>query len=170
MHSIILIAHNIRSAHNVGSLLRTADGLGIDAVWLTGYTPYPSGGPKDQRLPHTAQKTDRQIAKTALGAEKSIKWQHQSDIFVAMSSFKQDGYQIVGLEQSAKAIKLPDFTPPNKLAIVVGREVDGIESEVLVQCNQLVEIPMFGQKESYNVAQAAAMALYHCRFANSLRT
>lgn len=163
MPELVLIAHNLRSLHNVGSLLRTAEGLGIDKVWLTGYTPYPKQQ-NDDRLPHLAQKTDKQIAKTALGAEKFVKWEHSEAIEAVLASLKADGFVIAGLEQTLGSQALPGFKPPRKLALIVGREVEGLESEVLELCDQVLEIPMSGQKESFNVVQAAAMALYHLRF------
>ncbi len=166
MRSLILIAHNLRSAHNVGSLLRTCDGLGIDEVYLTGYTPYPARA-GDERLPHLAQKTDRQIAKTALGAEKSAAWQHRADIASVLAGLRERSFVIAGLEQAAGSVELPTFGPPDKLALIVGREVEGLEADILAACDLVLEIPMFGRKESFNVVQAAAMALYHCRFAGS---
>jgi len=163
MRQLVLLAHNVRSAHNVGSLLRTADGLGIQEVFLTGYTPYPLGA-DDSRLPHLAQKTDKQIAKTALGAEKTVKWQHQTEIKIVLEDLKSQGFKIAALEQATESIALPDFVPPDKLALIVGREVEGIEPEILNLCDLILEVPMFGSKESFNVVQAAAMALYHLRF------
>lgn len=160
---LVLIAHNLRSTHNVGSLLRTADGLGVNQVFLTGYTPYPLG-PDDIRLPHLGQKIHKQINKTALGAETSVKWEHRADLAPLLKQLQEDGYKIVALEQAARAVSLPGFKPPSKVALLVGREVEGIEPEVLALCDQIVEIPMIGQKESFNVVQAAAMALYHCRY------
>lgn len=163
MRKIVLIVHNVRSCHNVGSLLRTADGLGIEAVYLTGYTPYPvkSG---DSRLPHLAARIDRQIAKTALGAEKSVKWFYSEDIEPVLKKLKEAGYQIGALEQAEKSIHLADFRPPDKVALLVGSEVNGIEPEILDQTSVILEIPMLGSKESFNVTNAAAMALYHLRF------
>jgi 23S rRNA (guanosine2251-2'-O)-methyltransferase len=161
MRSIVLIAHNLRSSHNVGSLLRTADGLGVQEVYLTGYTPYPLLS-DDGRLPHLAHKIDAQISKTALGAQKTLG--KPADIVEVINDLKQQGYRICALEQAANSIKLPDYQPPDKIAILVGREVEGIEPEILAKCDQILEIPMLGQKESFNVVQAAAMALYHCRF------
>lgn len=163
MVKLVLIAHNLRSAHNVGSLLRTAEGLGVNQVFLTGYTPYPFS-PNDERLPHLALKTDKQISKTALGAEKLVDWQHVPDVNIALADLKKQGFTVAALEQAPGSIKLPDFKPPAKLALIVGREVEGIEPEILAICDQTLEIPMLGRKESFNVAQAAAMALYHCRF------
>ena len=162
MRRVVLIAHNLRSSHNVGSLLRTAEGLGVEKVYLTGYTPYPASK-NDKRLPHLAQKTSKQINKTALGAEKFIKWEH-SGIDSAINKLKEDEFTVCALEQAPGSIMLTEFSFPDKIAIVVGREVEGIEPEVLKTCDQVLEIPMFGRKESYNVAQAAAMALFYCRF------
>lgn len=160
---IILIAHNLRSAHNVGSLLRTADGLGIKQVYLTGYTPHPAYK-GDPRLPHEATKLTKQISKTALGAEQEGLWTYKRDIQKVLSELKEEGYTIVGLEQDDKATLLTDFKVPRKVAIIVGREVEGVERVILDMCDQVVEIQMFGKKESFNVSQAAAMALYYCRF------
>lgn len=163
MRALVLIAHNLRSTHNVGSLLRTADGLGVERMFLTGYTPYPLE-PRDSRLPYLAQKIDKQIHKTALGAEASLRWQHMGIIEPLLARLKRDGFIIAALEQAEGALALPDFDPPAKLALVVGREVEGIEPEVLALADMCVQIPMFGSKESFNVVQAAAIALYHCRF------
>ncbi len=163
MRQIVLIAHNLRSCHNVGSLLRTAEGIGIDCVYFTGYTPYPQLA-NDPRLPHIAQKLDAQIHKTALGAEKLVDWQHQEDIFTLLEQLKDGGFTIAALELTELAIELPSYQSPEKLAIIVGREVEGIEPEVLAVADIALKIPMAGQKESFNVVQAAAMALYHCKF------
>lgn len=163
MTQIALIAHNLRSTHNVGSLLRTADGLGVKEVYLTGYTPYPVAN-DDTRLPHIAQKLTKQIAKTALGAEKRNFWHHYENIEEAIQILKTKGYVIAGLEQSTKSIPLSEFVPPAKIGLIVGREVEGIEPEVQKLCDVILEIPMVGQKESFNVSVAAAMALYHLTF------
>ena len=163
MRQVVLIAHNIRSCQNVGSLLRTAEGLAVQSVYLTGYTPYPNA-PNDERLPHLAQKNDDQIHKSALGAEQMISWKHSSDIEPILDELRTDDFIIVALEQQADAVSLPNFQPAQKMALIVGREVEGIEAEILAQCDTVVQIPMLGRKESYNVAAAAAMALYHLTF------
>ncbi len=160
---IVLVAHNLRSTHNVGSLLRTADGLGISSVYLTGYTPYPLTL-SDERLPHLAAKIDRAITKTALGAETSVNWSHVPDLLPLLTSLRSDGFVLAALEQMQGSIALPDYNAYDKTALIVGREVEGIEPEVLSQVDIALEIPMFGRKESFNVVQAAAMALYHLRF------
>ncbi len=160
---LVLIAHNVRSTHNVGALLRTADGLGVQQVFLTGYSPYP-WRESDDRLPHVALKIDHQIAKTALGAEKLLFWKQSENILEVVAGLKNDGFSIAALEQDAKAIPLPIFKEKAKLALIVGREVEGIEPEVLSQCDVILEIPMLGQKESFNVSVAAGVALYHLRY------
>lgn len=164
MTNIILIAHNLRSCHNVGSLLRTAEGLGVTEVILSGYTPYPLAA-GDTRLPHIAQKLHKQISKTALGAEKSQKWRHFEHFEDVLAFVRKHGYHLAAVEQSPQSVPLPDFRPPAKVALLVGREVEGVEPEILAICNTILEIPMFGSKESFNVVQAAAMTMYHCRFA-----
>lgn len=163
MRSLILIAHNLRSSHNVGSLLRTAEGLDVAAVYLTGHSPYPRQR-HDARLPHLAGRTHDQIVKTALGAEHFVNWQFEPDILVILEKLKQENYKLAAVEQMPGAIKLPDFEPPAKLALIVGHEVDGLDPKVLKAVDYVIEIPMLGRKESFNVVQAAAMALYHCRF------
>jgi 23S rRNA (guanosine2251-2'-O)-methyltransferase len=160
---MVLIAHNLRSCHNVGSLLRTAEGLAVERVYLTGYTPYPPG-PSDRRLPHLALAQHKQISKTALGAEKMVAWKQRTDIQPLLAELRREGYSIVALEQTPQSISLAEYVPPDRLALIVGREVEGLEDEVLAQASRCVAIPMLGQKESFNVVQAAAMALYHCRF------
>lgn len=159
----IVIAHNLRSAHNVGSLLRTAEGLGVTEVILSGYTPFPPLKSGDQRLPHERAKLAKLIQKTALGAENTQSWRHETDITSVISQLKIQGYTLAALEQTAHSIALPDYHSPDKLAIILGREVEGLEPEVMALCDVALEIPMFGSKESFNVVQAAAMALYHCR-------
>jgi 23S rRNA (guanosine2251-2'-O)-methyltransferase len=160
---IVLIVHNIRSCHNVGSLLRTAEGLGVDQVYLMGYTPYPIS-PNDTRLPHLRQKIQKQIEKTALGAEKMIAWQYTPDVFLTIKDLQKVGYKLIALEQAPTSIALPTWLPVEKIALIIGTETTGVEPEILAICDDIIEIPMLGKKESFNVVQAAAMALYHCRF------
>lgn len=147
----------------MGSLLRTADGLGVAKVYLTGYTPYPRQK-NDERLPHIAAKMHRQIQKTALGAEATAAWEHCQDIEGVIKTLQAADFTIAGLEQNRNSIDLTAWSPAPKVALIVGRETEGIEPEVLEACDTTLEIPMLGKKESFNVVQAAAMALYHCRF------
>jgi tRNA G18 (ribose-2'-O)-methylase SpoU len=156
---LVLIVHDIRSCHNVGSLLRTAEGLGVAQVYLTGYTPYPEHD-GDTRLPHIARKLTAQIHKTALGAEDMVPWQHSDDIEELLAVLKQNGYQLTALEQAQHSIPLPNYHPTGKVALLLGREVEGIDEKLLQQMDVTLEIPMHGRKESFNVVQAAAMAMY----------
>jgi tRNA G18 (ribose-2'-O)-methylase SpoU len=155
---IVLIVHDVRSCHNVGSLLRTAEGIGVEHVYLTGYTPYPAS-PQDSRLPHLRDKLAKQIHKTALGAEDSVPWSHQEQVETAIQNLKAEGYQIIALEQTPDSVLLPLFRPHTDIALLIGREVEGIDTELLALCDTVVEIPMAGRKESFNVVKATAMAL-----------
>ncbi len=160
MTKLAVIAHNMRSTHNVGSLLRTADGLGVDLVCLSGYTAYPAKD-NDERLPHLAKKLDAQIHKTALGAEHSVKWRHDDTLEQAVQKLKEDGYKIVALEQNDKSILLSEYTNrPDNIALLLGSEREGLSEEELEYAEQIIEIPMKGSKESFNVVQAAAICLY----------
>jgi 23S rRNA (guanosine2251-2'-O)-methyltransferase len=163
MRKIVLIAHNLRSVHNVGSLLRTAEGLGVEKVYLTGYTPHHKVD-DDTRLPHEIAKIEKQLRKTALDAEQTLAWHYSQALDPILEELKSDGYIIAAVEQTATSVALPDYTPPDKIALLVGREVEGVEPEILAKMDVCLEIPMFGSKESFNVVQAAAMSLYHCRF------
>ena len=158
-NQIILVVHNVRSAHNVGSMLRTCDGLGISKVYLTGFTPYPKKA-HDTRLPHIAAKTERAIAKTSLGAEKNVKWRQASDVIKIVESLKSRHFTVAALEQTPSAADISTYQCPNNLALIVGNEVSGIDSEVLRVCDTHLQIPMRGKKESFNVSVAAAIALY----------
>ena len=157
MPEIIVIAHNIRSTHNVGALFRTAEGFGISKLLLTGYTPYPAI-PKDTRLPHIANKLTSQIHKTALGAEEIVSFEHRETL--DLETLKAKGYRIVALEQAEKSIPLQTYKSPEKIALLLGEEVAGIAPEHLAACDDIVEIPMVGTKESFNVSVAAGIALY----------
>jgi len=157
MPEIIIVAHNIRSTHNVGAIFRTAEGLGIKKIILSGYTPYPQQS-KDSRLPHISAKLTSQIHKTALGAELIVPFDHQEQ--PPITALKESGYRIVALEQAARSIPLQTYKAPQKVALVLGEEVEGIPPELLALCEDVLEIPMVGQKESFNVSVAAGIALY----------
>lgn len=163
MKDLVVIACDMRSTHNVGSLFRTAEGLGVNKLYLCGITPYPLRTP-DTRLPHVAEKLDKQITKTALGATKTLDWEYATDLATVTDRLKQEGYTIVALEQNDTSISLPDYQGPARIAILLGNEVQGLSPEQLALADTILEIPMFGQKESFNVIQAAAMCLYHLRF------
>lgn len=111
-------------------------------------------------MPHIAEKTTSDIAKTALGAEKSVPFTVVPHIESSLDTFRAHGYQVVGLEQTDTSEKLPEFKPPQKLLLILGEEVNGIPPELQAKCDTFVEIPMHGQKESFNVSVAAGIALY----------
>ena len=156
--SIVVIAHNIRSTHNVGAIFRTAKGLGGERIICSGYTPYPALPANDPRLPHLAEKLTRQIHKTALGAEELMPFTTSTE--PPLAALRRAGYIIAGLEQNPHAVLLPHYQAPARLALLLGEEVAGIAPELQAACDVLLEIPMVGHKESFNVSVAAGMALY----------
>ncbi len=157
MPEIIVIAHNIRSTHNVGSIFRTCEGFGVAKLILSGYTPYPTQK-NDARLPHIANKLTAQIHKTALDAETMVPFEYQP--YPELSQLRTQGFTIVGLEQDERSVMLPDYGAPEKIVLLLGEEVDGITADLREQCNDLIEIPMKGKKESFNVSVAVGIALY----------
>lgn len=162
MIDIVVIAHNIRSCHNVGSLLRTSEGLGVNHFYFTGYTPYPLH-PNDIRMPHISAKITKQIQKTALGAEQTLPWSVDT-LDSVIAKLKNNNYKIIGLEQNPSSIPLQTYQATNKIALLIGNEVSGLDDAILHQCDKILEIPMTGKKESFNVTIATAIALYHIRF------
>lgn len=164
MLRIVLIVHDVRSAYNVGSILRSADGFGTERVYLTGHTPYPEA-PNDSRLPHVAKRATRQIAKTALGAEQTVRWRHESDALGVISELKEEGFSVAALEQTDKALLIKDFETAGNVALIVGSEIGGIKHDLLKAADIHLAIPMLGEKDSFNVSAAAAVALYHLRHA-----
>jgi 23S rRNA (guanosine2251-2'-O)-methyltransferase len=157
MPDIIVIAHNIRSTHNVGAIFRSSEGFGVSRIILSGYTPYPLI-PKDLRLPHISRKLSDQIHKTALGAETIVPFTYQE--IPALDHLRDSGYTIVGLEQDVRSIILADYHPPEKIVLLLGEEVEGITMDMRALCDDLIEIPMAGRKESFNVSVATGIALY----------
>lgn len=154
-----VIIHNIRSTHNVGSILRTCDGFGIQQVIFSGYTPYPELQ-DDSRLPHLHRKLTQQIRRTSLGAELSLTLKHVSDVYDTIRDLKQSNITIIGLEQDTRSIQLKAYTAPSSFALILGEEVEGLTPELRNICDDLVEIPMQGIKESFNVSVATGIALY----------
>lgn len=151
MRELSLIIHDVRSIHNVASLFRTADGMGVARVYLTGYTP----GPIDRFGRLVAAFT-----KVSLGAETSVPWE-QGDIIETIATLHARAVQVVALEQAPGATSLSTYRPSEAVALVVGNEVDGLPPTVLNAVDSTVEIPMHGKKESLNVASAGAIALWH---------
>ncbi|HVQ43474.1 MAG TPA: TrmH family RNA methyltransferase [Candidatus Saccharimonadia bacterium] len=159
-----LILSDLRGAGNVGAILRTADATAVECVYACGYTPYPRQATGDSRPPHVIASNTRAIAKTALGAELTIPVRHRPDTLTAISEAKHNGFTIIMLEQAETSLNLFSFVPSSRrLALVVGNEVEGLSRELLAQASTILEIPMLGQKESLNVASAAAVALYRLR-------
>lgn len=160
MSEIVVIAHNIRSTHNVGSFFRTCDGFGAAHLFLTGYTPYPRLA-EDSRLPHISNKLTAQIHKTALGAEESVPFSYTENPIELITRLKSEGYTMLALEQTPQSVMLPDYNNiPEKCALILGEEVHGIPGEVLSLADVKLEIPMVGKKESFNVSVSLGVALY----------
>jgi tRNA G18 (ribose-2'-O)-methylase SpoU len=157
MPNIVLIAHNIRSTHNVGSLFRSAECFGVNKIILSGYTPFPTYD-GDPRLPHISRKLTNQIHKTALGTETLVPFSHED--MPPLDTLRKDGYRIVALEQSKRSIPLASCSCEQPIALLIGEEVNGIEQPLLDTCDDIIEIPQLGTKESLNVSVAAGIALY----------
>lgn len=157
MPEIIVIAHNIRSTHNVGAIFRTAEGFGITKIILSGYTPYPRLA-HDTRLPHISDKLTSQIHKTALGAETMVPFEYSEEI--PLKLLRESGFRLVALEQNDRSITLSEYKTPEKVALLIGEEVHGITEDLIEQCDDIIEIPMVGKKESFNVSVATGIALY----------
>ena len=151
-----LILHNIRSAYNVGAIFRTADGMGVDRIYISGYTPSPRN-----RSRIYATKAEKMIAKTALGAENCVEWKRIKNISKLMADLRRDKFQIVALEQSERSFNYKKFKSRSSLALIVGNEPRGINKRVLEKCDAIIEIPMRGRKESLNVAVALGIAGYY---------
>lgn len=141
---MLLVLYNIRSAYNVGSMFRTADAVGVEKIYLCGYTPTPAH-------------------KTALGAEASVPWEHHAQAWRLLKKLKHEGIALYGLEQHATSRNLFDFKPEHPMALIVGNELTGIRSSLLSYTDAILEIPMYGTKESLNVAVATGIALYRLK-------
>jgi len=161
--SLRLILADLRSAGNVGSILRTADACDVELVYACGTTPYPMVE-HDPRPAHVAASNQRAIAKTALGAEATLPVLHFPDTLSAIREARKFGFAIIVIEQSEKSLNLYQYQPVTPLALVLGTEVGGATAEVLAAADTILELPMLGRKESLNVSVAAAIALYQLRF------
>lgn len=142
---MIVIAHNIRSLHNVGSIFRSCDVFGVEKVYLTGITGTP---PR------------KEIAKVALGSEHRVDWERVEDVFELVTRLKVEGHTLVALENGVKSQAIDSFEPTGKIVLVLGSEVEGIEPELLQLCDVTLEIPMIGRKQSLNVSVATGIALF----------
>jgi 23S rRNA (guanosine2251-2'-O)-methyltransferase len=155
----VIILDNLRSAANVGSVLRTCDAAGIKQVVACGITPYPPP-PHDPRDPATLGRIERSIAKTALGAERTVQVEYISDTLTAINHCRGQGRTIYGLELAPQAVNLFNVQPRAPWVLVVGNEVVGLPPGVLGACDQVLQIPQVGSKESLNVAVATGIAVY----------
>ena len=161
---LVLVLDNIRSCYNVGAILRTAEGFGAEKVILSGYTPRVHD---PELLPHLRAKLDKEIHKTALGAEDMLDIYASGDIISDLRKMQEQGWQIVGLENNIASDKLAKLNDKelggrllDKVALVLGEEVHGIDYSLRDIIDLFVEIPMRGQKESFNVSVAAGIAMY----------
>ena len=144
-NKIYLVLHDVRSRFNVGSVFRTADGAGVDKIYLGGITPAP---------PHS------KISKVALGAEKFVPYGTIKQTWRLLEKLKAEGVQIVGVEQTKKSIAYNKFKPKSKIALVMGSETKGLPEAIIKRCDKLIEIPMHGKKESLNVATACGIVAF----------
>ena len=161
---MILVLDNIRSCYNVGAILRTAEGFGVEKVMLSGYTPRVHDS---NLLPHLRDKLDREIHKTALGAEDMLDIYSSGDITNDLKDLKKQGWQVVGLENNIEKVLIFALNNPelkgkisDKVILILGEEVKGIDYSLYDIIDLFVEIPMKGKKESFNVSVAAGIATY----------
>ena len=151
MEEIAVLLHNIRSAHNVGSIFRTADAAGVGAIYLSGYTPQPLD---------RFGRPSREIGKTALGGELSVAWKYEKSPMRIISNLKKQGWRIVGVEQDVRSVDYRSFEMKGPTLVIMGNEVRGMSKGLRDRCDALVEIPMHGAKESLNVSVAAGIILF----------
>ncbi|MBI1344147.1 MAG: TrmH family RNA methyltransferase [Terrimonas sp.] len=144
---IIAVLENVRSGYNVGSLFRTGDAFLIEALYLCGYAPFP---------PH------KEIKKTALGAEDTVAWKHFKTAGEAIADLREQGYKVYAVEQASGSMELQElnFTKNEKLAVIFGNEVTGVEQSTITLCDGCIEIPQLGMKHSLNIATAAGVVLW----------
>lgn len=147
---IYLILHNIRSSHNVGSIFRTAEAVGVDKIFLTGYSPSPID---------KFGKKSKEISKTALGAENLVEWE-KAEISKIIKKLRSEGFFVVAIEQDKKSIHYKKARIQQKTVFVFGNEVRGLDKKILKKCDLVAEIPMKGKKESLNVSVSAGIALF----------
>ena len=143
---ICALLNNIRSIHNVGSIFRTADGAGLEKLWLCGITPIPPS---------------LQLTKTALGAEKIVPWEYRQNAKVCIEELKNQGYEIVALEQTRQSIPHNEFRSQRPVCLIVGNEIGGVGDELVPLCDTSLEIEMRGVKNSLNVSVAFGIVAYY---------
>jgi len=148
----LLILHDIRSAYNVGAMFRTADGAGVNKIYISGYTPRPVD---------RFGRTQGEIEKTSLGASLTVPWEDGLTLSELIKKLQSEGVKVVAVEQTEKSIPLASLPHFDQIAYVVGNEIDGVAKEALELADVIVDIPMLGEKESLNVSVAAGIVLYH---------
>lgn len=150
---LVMVLDNVRSLHNVGSVLRTADAFRIEAVYMCGITATPPSA---------------EIHKTALGAENSVIWQYFEDTMQAVDKLKNEGYTVLAVEQVEGSLKLGNFAfePQKKYALIMGNEVKGVRQDVVDACHQALEIPQYGTKHSMNVSVTAGIVMWEVERVN----
>ena len=148
---VAVLLHNVRSAHNVGSIFRTADAAGVSRVFLTGYTPTPTD---------RFGRAQPEIAKTALGAEMFIPWDYAKSPGTLLKKLQKGGWRIVAVEQDARSIDYRKLRPKEKTVFIFGNEVLGMSKSLRNACDEIIEIPMRGKKESLNVSVTAGIILF----------
>lgn len=147
---VIVVLDNVRSLYNTGAFFHTADGCAVEKLVLCGITPRPDQGSRQQRG----------IAKTALGAERSVPWAYVPETAVAVAAAVDAGYHVAAVENSARAIDLYEWTPLWPVCLVFGHETDGVAADLARRIETHIRIPMLGEKRSLNVATAAGVVLY----------
>lgn len=155
MSEWVVLAHNIRSAYNVGAIFRTADGAGASKVYLSGYSPVPA---KKERLYRTS--AQKMLSKTALGAEETVSWEYRKSLTAVFTKLRKEGFVIVALEQHSSSVPYNAYEYPKKTALLIGNEPKGIDARTLAKCDAIVEIPMRGSKNSLNVVVALGVVGY----------
>ena len=143
---IIVVLENVRSAYNVGSVFRTADAFLLQAIYICGYTAHP---------PH------KEIKKTALGAEETVEWKYFKQVQEAIEQLRNDGFKVYAVEQAENSYKLQALSfEQEKLAVIFGNEVTGVEQTTIEKTDGCIEIPQLGMKHSLNIATAAGVVLW----------
>ncbi len=156
---MIVILSNIRSKHNVGSIFRTSDAIGVDKIYLCGITPSPID---------KYHRKVQAICKVSLGAEKNMAWEKAKNINLLLDKLKRSGFKILALEQSAKSRPYYKFKLSRQeldhVALILGSEVNGLPESVLKKSDQIIEIPMSGKKESLNVSVAYGIVAFSLKY------
>ena len=144
---LVVVLDNIRSCNNIGSVFRTSDALLVEKIMLCGITATPP---------------NKEIHKTALDAEKSVEWEYYKNTLEAVEKLKAEGYKVYAIEQVEKSISLPDYFPEadEKIAVIFGNEVKGVQQKVVDACDNSIEIPQFGTKHSFNISVCAGIVIW----------